>query len=499
MNHLVQKCIKPITKKSLTKGLKFHEILPFLETDNNLRYVVNKLKTHLETLNSDNVISESKNINNIQDNFLNFYQPNCIQPYIPYVAKGPWIGTYYGSIIYDCGGYGMLSFGHNDTDILNAISHSQVQANIMTPNFLQKEFADNFLGEIGKRNKLNSSPYKKIVSTNSGSEAIALAARLSYSHCNIKQSKKIKKCKNAFISLSNSFHGRMDIGCRISDSTKDYYSKKIPEFFSNFEQCETVEINDVLGLRKTFRKLKQKNINVRAMFMEPVQGEGCPGLAITPEFYNECRRLTKENGSLLIIDSIQAGLRTTGELSIVDYHGFEFCEPPDIEVFSKAINAGQYPVSIITLSENIDKLYMNGTYGNTMTTNPRGLNVINSVIGKINDKTKTNIRNRGLELKNSLQKNVLRTIPDIVDSISGSGLLLAIHLSEEYNSIDIEKLCRKNGLNVIHGGENAIRLTPHFNINSNEIDLITDIILNVLLEVKNFKMESESIFKHGII
>ena len=74
-----------------------------------------------------------------------------------------------------------------------------------------------------------------------------------------------------------------------------------------------------------------------------------------------------------MVDSIQAGLWGQGCLSIVDYVGFEDCAPPDMETWSKALNAGQYPLSVVGLSGRAANLYSVGIYGNTMTTNPRAL------------------------------------------------------------------------------------------------------------------------------
>ena len=45
-----------------------------------------------------------------------------------------------------------------------------------------------------------------------------------------------------------------------------------------------------------------------------------------------------------------------------------------------------------------------------------------------------------------------------------------------------EQWCRFHGLGVIHGGQNALRFTPHFNITSAEIDLIIDIFRQGLIE-----------------
>lgn len=64
-------------------------------------------------------------------------------------------------------------------------------------------------------------------------------------------------------------------------------------------------------------------------------GEGNPGEAITREFYGAAREETRRARSLLVVDSIQAGLRARGALSIVDYPGFADADAPDMETYSK--------------------------------------------------------------------------------------------------------------------------------------------------------------------
>ena len=69
--------------------------------------------------------------------------------------------------------------------------------------------------------------------------------------------------------------------------------------------------------------------------------------------------------------------------------------------------------------------------------------------------------------------------PDIVSHVTGSGLLLALHIKPEYivdKNKGLEYICRYNGLNVIHGGENALRFTPYFLINDKEIELIQKLL-----------------------
>ena len=82
------------------------------------------------------------------------------------------------------------------------------------------------------------------------------------------------------------------------------------------------------ALKKVFDHANNNNIFIELMAIEPLR-RGNPGQCITREFYDEARKLTKEHGSLLLIDSIQAGFRGQGCLSVIDYEGFEDCEAPD--------------------------------------------------------------------------------------------------------------------------------------------------------------------------
>ena len=218
--------------------------------------------------------------------------------------------------------------------------------------------------------------------------------------------------------------------------------------------------------------------------MEPVQGEGSPGQDISREFYDEARRLTTEHGSMLLVDSIQAGFRGKGCLSVVDYPGFQTAKVPDLETWSKALNAGQYPLSVLGLSERAAELYVVGIYGNTMTTNPRALETAVEVLSKVTPEMRANILHRGEEFVQKL--NLLKDeFPNDIHLVQGSGLLLCAELDPHRLPVVgfdcVEEWCRINGLGVIHGGQNALRFTPHFGITSDEIDLVIDVVRDCLI------------------
>lgn len=212
-------------------------------------------------------------------------------------------------------------------------------------------------------------------------------------------------------------------------------------------------------------------------------GEGNPGMAITPEFYARARELTRQHGTMLVIDSIQAGLRAHGVLSIVDYPGFTDLDEPDMESYSKALNAGQYPLSVLALSENAAATYRQGLYGNTMTTNPRALDVALAVLDSFNDDRRKNIRKRGAQLMDGLDALAKET-DGAITGTQGTGLLVSCALASRYKTYgenSTEEYLRKNGLGVIHGGERSLRYTPIFDISSKEVDLIVALTKDALL------------------
>ena len=211
-------------------------------------------------------------------------------------------------------------------------------------------------------------------------------------------------------------------------------------------------------------------------------GEGDPGRALPRAFYDAARELTTAHGALLLVDSIQAGLRAHGVLSVVDYPGFEGAVAPDMETYSKALNGGQYPLSVLAVTEHAAGLYRKGVYGNTMTANPRALDIAATVLGLLTPELRANIRERGREFIDKLEK--LRTeLGGLITGVQGTGLLFSCELDPAfkcYGANSTEEFMREHGIGVIHGGTNSLRFTPHFAVTGAEVDLVIDHIRRAL-------------------
>ncbi len=376
------------------------------------------------------------------------------------------------------------------------MNQRHVMANIMTPNLSQKYLVEMLRKEIGHTR--GSCPYNRFLCVNSGSESVTVGARLSDINAKLMTDPGGRHANKTIkmLSLKGSFHGRTQRPAQFSDSTRQNYCKHLASF-RDHDHLITVEPNDIEQLKQIFRWADSNNIFFEAFFFEPVMGEGNPGMAITPEFYTEARRLTKEHGALMLVDSIQAGLRAHGVLSIIDYPGFESVEAPDMETYSKALNAGQYPLSVLAMNAHAAGLYKKGVYGNTMTTNPRALDVACAVLEAVTPELRRNINERGAEMLTKLQ-TLQEELGGRITGVQGTGLLLSAGLDgsrfKSYGANSIEEYMRLHGLSVIHGGENSLRFTPVFGMTSQEVDLIIESIRHAMLNgpVKQVSKEAEA-------
>lgn len=427
-------------------------------------------------------LDEAEQIARAQAGYVNFYPDDAINPYLPAAARGPWVVTLKGAVIHDNGGYGMLGFGHNDPSILAAMSRPQVMANVMTPSVAQMRADQALRQEIGRSR--GGFPFARFLCLNSGSEAVGLACRIADVNAKAMtdaggrhEGRTIKR-----LAVKGAFHGRTDKPALYSDSSRKTYVQHLASY-RHEESLITVAPYDVEQLKAAFADADKHGWFIEAMFLEPVMGEGDPGRAVTPEFYAAARELTKAHGALLLVDSIQAGLRAHGVLSIVDYPGFAKLEAPDMETYSKALNAGQYPLSVLAVNERTADLYRKGIYGNTMTANPRALDVACATLGELTDAVRENIRVRGEEFVTKL--NALKDeLGGLITKVQGTGLLFSCELASQfkcYGANSTEEYLRERGIGVIHGGANSLRFTPHFHVTSAEVDLVIAHVKHALL------------------
>ena len=428
-------------------------------------------------------LDEAEQLRAVQAGYVNFYADDAVNPYIALAARGPWVVTLNGAVLYDAGGYGMLGFGHTPAAVLDAMARPQVMANIMTPSLSQLRFDRALRKEIGHTR--GGCPFAKFLCLNSGSESVGLAARIADINSKLMTDPDGRHAGRTIkrIVVKGSFHGRTERPALYSDSSRKSYQQHLASY-RNEDSVIAIEPYDVDALKQVFADAESKGWFVEAVFLEPVMGEGDPGRSVPPAFYAAARELTRSHGSLFLVDSIQAGLRAHGVLSIVDYPGFEGLDAPDMETYSKALNAAQYPLSVLAVNERAAGLYRKGVYGNTMTTNPRALDVACATLAQLTPQVRENIRKRGVEAVQKLQQ-LQAELGGLITNVQGTGLLFSCELSPVfkcYGAGSTEEWLRQHGLNVIHGGANSLRFTPHFAMDAEELDLLVGMVGKALRE-----------------
>jgi acetylornithine/succinyldiaminopimelate/putrescine aminotransferase len=429
-------------------------------------------------------LDERAQIDAVQGGFINFYADDCVTPYIALAARGPWVVTLKGAVLYDAGGYGMLGFGHAPDVVLEAMARPQVMANVMTPSLAQRRLDTVLRKEIG-HTRAGGCPYSKFMCLNSGSEAVGLATRIVDTNAKLQTDPGARHAGATIkrLVVKGSFHGRTDRPGLYSHSSRKSYMQYLASYRGE-DSVIAIAPYDVDALRKAFSDAERNSWFIEAVFLEPVMGEGDPGRALPPAFYAAARELTRAHGSLLLVDSIQAGLRAHGVLSVVDYPGFEQQEAPDMETYSKALNAAQYPLSVLAVTETAARIYRKGTYGNTMTTNPRALDVACATLGLLTPQVRANIRERGAAALRKLEQ-LKADLGGLITKVQGTGLLFSCELAPQfkcYGAGSTEEWLRRHGVNVIHGGENSLRFTPHFAMDDQELDLLVGLIGRALRE-----------------
>ncbi len=471
-----------------TVGLDDDTLLKFAQTHPDLVEAVQAAATEYAAIKGDFAdlldMDEAGQAHLVQDGFVNFYPQDAVNPYVALTARGPWVVTLKGAVLHDTGGYGMLGLGHAPQDILDAMAKPQSMANIMTPSLSQLRLERALRKEIG-HSREGDCPFAKFMCLNSGSESVGLAARIADTNTRTMTDpggryagRTVKR-----LVVKGSFHGRTDRPALYSDSTRNTYLKFLASYRDE-NSVIAVEPYDIDALKKVFSDADANGWFIEAMFLEPVMGEGDPGRSVPVDFYNAARALTKAHGALLLVDSIQAGLRAQGVLSIVDYPGFQAVEAPDMETYSKALNAGQYPLSVLAVNAATAAIYKRGTYGNTMTTNPRACDVACAVLGGLTTAMRDNIRNRGKQAVAKLEA-LKSELGGEITKVQGTGLLFSCELAPQfkcYGGDSTEEWLRERGLGVIHGGTNSLRFTPHFAMDEAELDLLVALVKRAIQE-----------------
>lgn len=354
-------------------------------------------------------------------------------------AKGIWIYDESGEKYLDTfSGIGVLSFGHCDEEINEAIS-MQIKKYTHISNFFINENAIFLAKRLVEETKKDGT----VFFANSGTEANEAA---------LKAIKKVKK--GIIISFENNFHGRS-----IGSLSITGFQNLREQFEPLLSKIAFLPFNDS---KKLENFIENEGKKISAIFVECVHGSG--GLdTVDKDFVEVINKYKDIYDYIVVADEVQAGLGRTGEF--YSYQNFNL--NPDIVTVAKSLGGG-LPLSAAIFTGKYKDVFSVGDHGSTFAPNPVSLAAGKTVINRITKTFLDSVKEKSSYLKNKLL--TLKKNYPIIKEIKGIGLMLGIEINNNnYSEKIIEYgLNEKILLNVVKG--NTIRLLPALNITYNEID-----------------------------
>jgi acetylornithine/N-succinyldiaminopimelate aminotransferase len=284
----------------------------------------------------------------------------------------------------------------------------------------------------------------QVLFQNSGAEANEAAIKLARKYNG--------RGRHVVLSAMRSFHGRTLATLHAPGQPEKHVSfQPLPEGFRH------AAYNDVDAMEAAL------DPTVGAILVEAIQGEG--GVNTTDENYlRDLRALCDERQVLLILDEIQTGIARTGA-----WFGFQHAGIlPDIVTMAKGLGNGM-PIGAVWAKREVAEAFKPGDHGSTFAGQPLAAAAARATLAVMEEMDAPAVATtRGAELTAAL------LALEGVDSVRGSGLLLAAELNElglnGRTAGEVSAACGANGVLVNGVTKTALRFAPPITVSSGEIE-----------------------------
>ncbi|MGC9451494.1 MAG: aspartate aminotransferase family protein [Oceanipulchritudo sp.] len=296
----------------------------------------------------------------------------------------------------------------------------------------------------------------KVFFCNSGAEANEFLIKLARLHGREKAGGEEGKCFR-IITAENAFHGRTFGGMSATPQPKVQGG-----FAPLLEGFRHAIFNDLESFRS------RVDDSTAAILVETIQGEGGIHPATT-EFLRGLRGLCDEKGLLLLIDEVQCGIGRSGRFFAYEHAGIQ----PDAVGMAKGLGGG-FPIGAAWVREPYAGLFTPGSHGTTFGGNPLACTAALAVLDVLEeeDLLARVVDNSGpwhAALKELVEKHHVHLC-----GFRGMGYHVALVVKGD--PLPWVGRLRENGLLVVRGGTDAIRLMPPLNVSSGDLATSVEIL-----------------------
>lgn len=342
------------------------------------------------------------------------------------------------------GGHAVISIGHSHPHYVEKISGQLAQIGFYSnsvQNPLQKELAN-------KLGSLSGYPDYQLFLCNSGAEANENAIKLA----------SFVTGRKKFISFKKGFHGRTSAAVALTDNPK------IVAPVNETGNAVILPFNDIQSVENVL-----KNNEVAAVIVEGIQGIG--GIHVPDEaFLVQLGKLTKQYGSLLIIDEIQSGYGRSGKFFAHQY----FDVQPDLITMAKGMGNG-FPIAGVLIQPEIKPWF--GMLGTTFGGNHLACAAAIAVLDVMQNE---NLIAKAAETGSYLMEKLAAMKLEM--EVRGKGLMIGIESKNPIQEIR-KKLLFEHQIFTGVSGPNIIRLLPPLCMGKVEADQFLTAFEKVVSEI----------------
>ncbi|GAB1451056.1 aminotransferase class III-fold pyridoxal phosphate-dependent enzyme [Draconibacterium sp.] len=363
----------------------------------------------------------------------------------PVKAKGCYVWDSEGKKYLDLyGGHAVISIGHSHFHYVQKITDQLSDIGFYS-NSIQNPLQQELATKLGK---LSGCPDYQLFLCNSGAEANENAIKLA----------SFVTGRKKFISYSKGFHGRTSAAVALTDN---------PKIIAPVNETENAIILPFNDLSATENALK--NGDVAAVIVEGIQGIGGINLPEN-DFLAGLEKLTKEYGSLLILDEIQSGYGRSGRFFAYQYFNIQ----PDIITMAKGMGNG-FPIGGVLIQPEIKPWsgMLGTTFGGNHLACAAGIAVLDVIK---NEKLVENSETVG----NYIMKKLAKISHEY--EIRGLGLMIGVEFKFPIKDLR-NKLLFEHGIFTGVSGLNIIRLLPPLSLTIEQADVFLAAFAKVFADI----------------
>ena len=265
--------------------------------------------------------------NHVSSGKVNFYEKYNMN-FVMGFREGPWLFDVDGKKklfnLHSNGG--VFNLGHRNKEIINILKDQLNFYDIGNHHLISKQRAE----LAAKIADLMPGDLDYTIFGVSGGEAIDLALKLAKGYTK----------RRKIISAEGGYHGHTGLSVQTGDA------KYRTPFLLDSDDYLQIPFNDIDALKKVLDQ------DVAAVILETIPAT--LGMPLPKEGYlKEVKKLCEENGTLLILDEVQAGLARTGKLWAFEH----FDVIPDMVVLAKGLSGGIYPISATVIDKKLESVF----------------------------------------------------------------------------------------------------------------------------------------------